>query len=114
MTFALALRTTSISSYRILQEDFMFPSLLLEKISSGATETAKCRYIQNAEKISQNACLEKYFTGDTIFQICQILFKKNTLVLHLFQRITERSAITLQVMLQRKSRNISVVVVMNF
>ena len=41
-------------------------------------------------------------------------FQKNTSVLHRYQRKTENSAFTLQGMLQRKSRNISVVVVTNF
>ena len=56
MIFVLVLRNTSISSYRILLEDFPFLSLLLlEKINSGATDAANC--VQNAGKISENACL---------------------------------------------------------
>ena len=46
MIFALVLSNTSISSYRILLEDFPFLSLLLEKINSGATDAVKC--VQNA------------------------------------------------------------------
>ena len=42
------------------------------------------------------------------------IFKKITSVLHHYQRKTENSAFTWQGMLQRKSRNISVVVVMDF
>ena len=68
MIFALVLRNTSISSYRILL-DFPFLSLLLEKINRGATDAANC--VQNAGKISENACLWKYFAGDTIFQTSQ-------------------------------------------
>ena len=41
----------------------------MEKISSGATDAVKCA--QNAGKISENACLWKYFVGDPMFQICQ-------------------------------------------
>ena len=56
MIFGLVLRNTSVSSYRILLEDFPFLSLLLlEKINSGATDAANC--VQNAGKISENACL---------------------------------------------------------
>ena len=55
MIFVIVLRNTSISSYRILLEDFPFLSLLLEKINSGVTDAAKC--VQNAGKISENACL---------------------------------------------------------
>ena len=74
MIFVLVLRNTSISSYRILLEDFPFLSLLLlEKINSGATDAANC--VQNAGKISENACLWKYFAGDTMFQTSQ--FSKN-------------------------------------
>ena len=70
MIFVLVLRNTSISSYRILLEDFPFLSLLLlEKINSGATNALKCT--QNAGKISENACLWKCFAGDTMFQTCQ-------------------------------------------
>ena len=69
MLFALVLRNTYISSYEILVENFPFPSLLLEKISSGATDAVKGA--QNAGKISENACLQKYFAGDPKFQICQ-------------------------------------------
>ena len=70
MICALVLRNTSISSHRILPEDFPFLSLLLlEKINSGATDAVKC--VQNAGKISKNACLWKYFAGDTMFQTCQ-------------------------------------------
>ena len=75
MIFALVLSNTSISSYRILLEDFPFLSLLLEKINSGATDAVKC--VQNAWKISENACLWKYFAGDTMFQTCQ--FSKKSL-----------------------------------
>ena len=43
MIFALVLRNTSVSSHRILQEDFPFLSLLLlEKINSWATDVVKC------------------------------------------------------------------------
>ena len=70
MIFVLVLRNTSISSYRILLEDFPFLSLLLlEKINSGATDAANC--VQNAGKISENVCLWKYFAGDTMFQTYQ-------------------------------------------
>ena len=69
MLFALVLRNTYISSYEILVENFPFPSLLLEEISSGATNAVKG--VQNAGKISENACLQKYFAGDPKFQICQ-------------------------------------------
>ena len=69
MLFALVLRNTYISSYEILVENFPFPSLLLEKISSGATDAVKGA--QNVGKISENACLQKYFAGDPKFQICQ-------------------------------------------
>ena len=69
MLFALVLRNTCISSYKIFVEIFPFSSLLLEKISSGATDAVKCA--QNAGKISENACLWKYFVGDPMFQICQ-------------------------------------------
>ena len=70
MIFVLVLRNTSISSYRILLEDFPFLSLLLlEKINSGATDAANC--VQDAGKISENACLWKYFAGDTMFQTYQ-------------------------------------------
>ena len=56
MIFGLVLRNISVSSYRILLEDFPFLSLLLlEKINSGATNALKCT--QNAGKISENACL---------------------------------------------------------
>ena len=56
MIFALVLSNTSISPYRILLEDFPFLSLfLLEKINSGATNAVTC--VQNAGKISENACL---------------------------------------------------------
>ena len=48
-----------------------------------------------------------------MFQICQFS-KKITSVLHHYQRKTEKSAFTWQGMLQRKSRNISVAVVMDF
>ena len=54
MIFALVLSNTSISSYRILLEDFPFLSLLLEKINSGATDAVKC--VQNAGKTSENVC----------------------------------------------------------
>ena len=70
MIFVLVLRNTSISSYRILLEDFPFLSLLLlEKINSGATDAVKC--VQNAGKTSENVCFWKYFAGDTMFQTCQ-------------------------------------------
>ena len=69
MLFALVLRNTYISSYKTLVENFPFPSLLLEKISSGATDTAKCQ--QNAGKIYDTACLWKYFARDRMFQFCQ-------------------------------------------
>ena len=42
------------------------------------------------------------------------IFKKITSVLHHYQRKTENSAFKWEGMLQRKSRNISVVVVMDF
>ena len=42
------------------------------------------------------------------------IFKKITSVLHHYQRKTERSAFTWQGMLQRKSRNISLTVAMDF
>ena len=55
MIFGLVLRNTSVSSYRILLEDFPFLSLLLlEKINSGATDAVKC--VQNAGKTSENVC----------------------------------------------------------
>ena len=55
MLFALALRNTYISSYEILVENFPFPSLLLEKISSGATDAVKGA--QNAGKyLRMHAC----------------------------------------------------------
>ena len=73
MLFALVLRNTYIYSYKILVGNFPFPSLLLEKISSGATNAVKGA--QKAGKISENACLWKYFAGDPMFQICQ--FSKN-------------------------------------
>ena len=69
MLFALVLRNTYISSYKTLVEHFPFPSLLLQKISSGATDTVKCQ--QNAGKISETACLWKYFARDPMFQFCQ-------------------------------------------
>ena len=75
MIFALVLSNTSISSGRILLEDFPFLSLLLGKINSGATDAVKC--VQNAGKISENACLWIYFAGDTIIQTCQ--FSKKSL-----------------------------------
>ena len=75
MIFALVLSNTSISSDRILLEDFPFLSLLLEKINSGATDAVKC--VQNAGKISENTCLWIYFAGDTMFQTCQ--FSKKSL-----------------------------------
>ena len=76
MIFALVLSNTSISPYRILLEDFPFLSLfLLEKINSGATNAVT--YVQNAGKISENACLWKCFAGDTMFQTCQ--FSKKSL-----------------------------------
>ena len=70
MTFALVLSNTSISSEGILLEDFPFLSLLLENINSGATDAVMC--VQNAGKISENACLWIYFAGDTMFQTCQL------------------------------------------
>ena len=75
MIFALVLSNTSISSDRILLEDFPFLSLLLEKINSGATDAVKC--VQNAGKISENTSLWIYFAGDTMFQTCQ--FSKKSL-----------------------------------
>ena len=69
MLFALVLRNTCISSYKIFVEIFPLLSLLLEKISSGATDAVKCA--QNAGKISEKPCLWKYFAGDPMFQICQ-------------------------------------------
>ena len=55
MLFALVLRNTYISSYEILVENFPFPSLLLEKISSGATDAVKGA--QNAGKyLRMHAC----------------------------------------------------------
>ena len=70
LIFGLVLRNTSVSSYRILLEDFPFLSLLLlEKINSGATDAVKC--VQNAGKTSENVCFWKYFAGDTMFQTCQ-------------------------------------------
>ena len=55
MLFALVLRNTCISSYKISVEIFPLLSLLLEKISSGATNAVKCA--QNAGKISEKPCL---------------------------------------------------------
>ena len=55
MLFTLVLRNTYISSYKTLIENFPFPPLLLEQISSGATDTVKCQ--QNAGKISETASL---------------------------------------------------------
>ena len=75
MIFALVLSNTSISSDRILLEDFPFLSLLLEKINSGATDAVKC--VQNSGKISENTSLWIYFAGDTMFQTCQ--FSKKSL-----------------------------------
>ena len=110
MLFALVLRNTHISSYEILVENFPFSSLLLEKISSGATNAVKGA--QNAGKISENACLQNILLEIPSFK--SVNFQKNTSVLHRYQRKTENSAFTLQGMLQRKSRNISVVVVTDF
>ena len=110
MLFALVLRNTHISSYKILVENFPFSSLLLEKISSGATNAVKGA--QNAGKISENACLQNILLEIPSFK--SVNFQKNTSVLHRYQRKTENSAFTLQGMLQRKSRNISVVVVTDF
>ena len=102
LIFGLVLRNTSVSSYRILLEDFPFLSLLLlEKINSGATDAVKC--VQNAGKTSENVCFWKYFAGDTMFQTCQFS-KKITSVLHCCQRTTESSAFTLQGIFHRKSR----------
>ena len=75
MIFALVLSNTSISLDRILPEVFPFLSLLLEKNNSGATDAVKC--VQNAGKISENACLWIYFAGDTMFQTFQ--FSKKSL-----------------------------------
>ena len=55
MLFALVLRNTCISSYKIFVEIFSFWSLLLDKISSGATDAVKCA--QDAGKISEKPCL---------------------------------------------------------
>ena len=110
MLFALVLRNTYISSYEILVENFPFPSLLLEKISSGATDAVKGA--QNAGKISENACLQKYFAGDPKFQICQ--FSKKYFSIASLSEENRELGFTLQGMLQRKSRNISVVVVTDF
>ena len=69
MLFTLVLRNTYISSYKTLIENFPFPPLLLEQISSGATDTVKCQ--QNAGKISETASLWKYFARDPMFQFYQ-------------------------------------------
>ena len=101
MIFVIVLRNTSISSYRILLEDFPFLSLLLlEKINSGVTDAAKC--VQNAGKISENACLWKYLDGDTMFQTCQ--FSKKLLQYFIAVRKQQSSVFTLQAILKRKSR----------
>ena len=110
MLFALVLRNTYISSYEILVENFPFPSLLLEKISSGATDAVKGA--QNAGKYLRMHACKNILLEIPSFK--SVNFQKNTSVLHRYQRKTENSAFTLQGMLQRKSRNISVVVVTNF
>ena len=69
MLLTLVLRNTYISSYKTLIENFPFPPLLLEQISSGATDTVKCQ--QNAGKISETASLWKYFARDPMFQFYQ-------------------------------------------
>ena len=56
MLFALVLRNTYISSYKTLVENFPFPSLLLEKISSGATDTVKCQQNAGKKYLRQHAC----------------------------------------------------------
>ena len=90
MIFALVLSNTSISSGRILLEDFPFLSLLLGKINSGATDAVKC--VQNAGKISENACLWIYFAGDTIIQTCQ--FSKKSLPYCIAVREQQRVRLT--------------------
>ena len=84
--------------------------MLLEEISSGATNAVKG--VQNAGKISENACLQKYFAGDPKFQICQ--FSKKYFSIASLSEENRELGFTLQGMLQRKSRNISVVVVTDF
>ena len=97
--FSLVLRTTS--------KDLPFPSLLsFKKISSEATDAVKCA--QNAGKISENVCLWKYFAGDTIFQTCQ--FSKKLLQYAIAVRRQQRT----QCSYREKSRNIFMVVVMDF
>ena len=97
--FSIVLRTTS--------KDLPFPSLLLfKKISSQATDAVKCA--QNAGKISENVCLWKYFAGDTIFQTCQ--FSKKLLQYAIAVRRQQRT----QCSYREKSRNIFMVVVMDF
>ena len=97
--FPLVLRTTS--------KDLSFPSLLLlKKISSEATDAVKCA--QNAGKISENECLWKYFAGDTSFK--RVNFQKNY-----FRMSEDNRELSAHItILQRKSRNIFVVVVMDF
>ena len=101
MIFGLVLRNTSVSSYRILLEDFPFLSLLLlEKINSGATDAVKC--VQNAGKTSENVLLKIFCWRYHVSNLS--IFKKITSVLHCCQRTTESSAFTLQGIFHRKSR----------
>lgn len=76
--YALLLRYTSVQSYRMLLDEFPFPSLsLLSKISSGKIDAVKCaRTLKDMGKISHDVVLlfdemylqksEEYFAGDLL------------------------------------------------
>ena len=87
MLFALVLRNIYISSYKTLVENVPFPSLLLEKISSGAADTVKGQ--QSAGQISETASLWKYIARDPMFKFCQFSKKllQYCIAMHGQQRI---------------------------
>ena len=101
MIFGLVLRNTSVSSYRILLEDFPFLSLLLlEKINSGATNAVKCVCTERRNFIWEYVLVKMFCWRYHVSNLS--IFKKITSVLHCCQRTTESSAFTLQGILQRK------------
>ena len=57
--YSLLLRYISIQSYKVLLQDFPLPSLsLLQKISSGTIDAAKCANVLRIEgKISEDVCM---------------------------------------------------------